>query len=111
MRAAAILASLISTCRRHDLDPQLVSRAVADEPADCSPKCTVQLAPGPVETASSATIPFVAPVLHIALTEILQYLQSIVEKGGLSRPPGRHVCRSYAVVWTLWKVETTVSKV
>jgi len=27
---------------------------------------------------------------HIAPTDILQYSQCIVEKGGLSRPPGRH---------------------
>jgi hypothetical protein len=32
------------------------------------------------------------------------------EKGGLSRPPGRHPCSSYTVAGTLWKVETTVSK-
>src|SRR5580658_4027110 len=52
-----------------------------------------------------------SPLLQIALTETLQYLQSMVEEGGLSRPPGRRLCSSYTAVETLWKVETTVSNV
>ena len=105
------MASLTSTCRRHDLDPQLYLTQSLTSLPNVRRSELPNWASGPVEAASSATLAFVAPVLHIALTEILRYLQSIVEKGGLTALRDGIFCSSYTVVWTLWKIETAVSNV
>ncbi len=54
-RTAAILASLTSTCRRHDMDPQLYLTQLLHQPTASAQQRTAQLAPRPVETASSGT--------------------------------------------------------
>ena len=50
-RTAAILASLTSTCRRHDVDPQLYL-TVADQPANATQQPTGPVAARPVEDPS-----------------------------------------------------------
>jgi hypothetical protein len=60
---------------------------------------------------SGTTFRLGLPLDRSAFTETLQYLRSFVAQGGLGRPAERQHCSSYTAVETLWKVETTVSKV